>query len=264
MPVYDIHAHVYPDAIAARAADAIGRFYELPMEGDGTAEGLLKRSRAAGISRSVIHSAAVTPDKVTRINDFLSRTAAAHPEELTAFGTLHPGLEDAEAEADRMIALGLKGVKLHPDFQHFELDCPAALRMFHVLAERDLPVLIHVGDYRYTWSAPERMARVLKEVPRLKAVCAHMGGWSLWNEGWKVLAGLENARCDCSSSLYALEPEKAAEILRHWGTERVFFGTDFPMWDPVGELERFMALPLTDTERERILWKNLREYLDLP
>ena len=61
---------------------------------------------------------------------------------------------------------------------------------------------------------------------------------------------------DTSSSLYALKPDEAARIIRDYGVERTLFGVDFPMWSPTEELERFMALPLTDAEREKILWTN--------
>ena len=41
-----------------------------------------------------------------------------------------------------------------------------------------------------------------------------------------------------------------------YGADRVLFGTDYPMWDPSEELARFNAIPLTEEERERVLWKN--------
>lgn len=56
------------------------------------------------------------------------------------------------------------------------------------------------------------MAHVLDQVPDLKVICAHLGGWSVWKEAWRVLAGRPNVWVDTSSSLYALEPEEAARI----------------------------------------------------
>lgn len=66
----------------------------------------------------------------------------------------------------------------------------------------------------------------------------------------------ENIRVDLSSSLYALDAPTAVNILRGYGTERVLFGTDYPMWEPAEEVERFLRLPLTDGEKEKILWTN--------
>ena len=66
---------------------------------------------------------------------------------------------------------------------------------------------------------------------------------------------------DTSSSLYAMTPEHAAQIIRHYSHERVMFGTDYPMWDAREELARIAAVPLTDDERERIMGLNALELL---
>ena len=80
------------------------------------------------------------------------------------------------------ISLGLKGVKLHPDFQNFEADSPCAMSIFELCAEAGLPVLVHTGDYRFDYSNPNRIANVLRAFPKLKFVGAHFGGWSVWDE----------------------------------------------------------------------------------
>ena len=61
---------------------------------------------------------------------------------------------------------------------------------------------------------------------------------------------------DTSSSIYALDAPTAVGIIRGYGVDRVLFGSDYPMWTPAEEVRRFLALPLTDDERERILWTN--------
>ena len=105
------------------------------------------------------------------------------------------------------------------------------------------------------------MARALDRVPRLRAICAHLGGWSVWSDAWKILAGRGNVWVDTSSSLYALSPEEAVKVIHRYGASRVFFGTDYPMWKPEEELARFRALPLTPEEREMILHKNFELFL---
>jgi uncharacterized protein len=257
----DSHAHIYPDPIAEKAAKSIGTFYEMPIEGDGRLSTLLERGREAGIVKHLVHSVGVTPDRVPRINDYLIQTAAKYPDRLVGFGTLHPDMADVRAELRRIRAAGLRGVKLHPDFQHFLLDSDAAVAMFRALAEMGLPALVHTGDKRYPYSEPGRMARVLAAVPELTVICAHLGGWSLWSEAWKQLADLPNVWVDTSSSLYALQPEEAAGIIRRYDGGHVLFGTDFPMWDPVEERARFDALPLTEVERENIAHRNFERFM---
>lgn len=261
MTIIDTHAHIYPDKIALKAAKSIGDFYEIPMSLDGTVSRLLEQGKAAGISRFLVHSVAVTWERARAINDFLAQEVAAHPAEFIGFGTLHPDHPEAEQELDRILSLGLRGVKLHPDFQHFCLDDPNAIRLFEAMAERGLPLLVHTGDKRYPYSEPQRMARALDRVPGLTAICAHLGGWSVWTDAWHELAGRENVYVDCSSSLYAMQPDDAALVIRKYGADRVFFGTDYPMWTAREELDRFMALPLTDEEREMILHLNFERFI---
>lgn len=261
MTIIDTHAHIYPDKIAQKAAQSIGDFYEIPMNLNGTVSSLLKAGEEAGVSRFLVHSVAVTWERAHSINDFIAASVAEHPDQFVGFGSIHPDHPEMEKELDRMLALGLKGVKLHPDFQHFMLDDAAAIRLFRVMADRGLTLLVHTGDKRYPYSEPERMARALDQVPQLVAICAHLGGWSIWSDAWKLLAGRSNVYVDCCSSLYALEPEEAVRIIRRYGADRVFFGTDYPMWSPKVEVERFMALPLTENERELILHRNFERLM---
>lgn len=261
MTIIDTHAHIYPDKIALKAVKSIGDFYDIPMELDGTVDTLLRVGAEAGISRHLVHSVALSWERVHSINDFIHAAVEAHPDRFIGFGAMHPDHPEMEKELDRLMSFGFKGVKLHPDTQRFCLDDPAAVRLFQAMAERGLILLSHMGDYRYPYSEPERLARALDQAPTLKVIAAHFGGWSVWKEGWKVLAPRENVVVDTCSSLYALTPEEAVEIIRHYGAERVFFATDYPMWHPVEELARFDALPLTEEERELILHRSFERFI---
>ena len=72
MKLIDIHTHIYPPAIARKAAASIREFYQLGTEEmDGTAETLLQKGDEAGIDRFVILPVAIHPDKTRHINDFI-------------------------------------------------------------------------------------------------------------------------------------------------------------------------------------------------
>ena len=132
------HAHIYPDAIALKAAHSIADFYQIAMKEDGRLATLLARGAQAGITRHLVHSVGVTPDRVHSVNDYLLKTVQANPERLIGFGTLHPELAGIPAELARIRAGGLLGVKVHPDFQRFLLDGDAAMAMFGALADAGL------------------------------------------------------------------------------------------------------------------------------
>ena len=104
---------------------------------------------------------------------------------------------------------------------------------------------------------------MLEAYPELLFIGAHFGGWSLWEEAPALLCKFPNLVVDCSSSLYRLTPERAAELIRTYGAERVLFGTDYPMWRPKEELARFAQIPLSEEERDLILWKNAERIFGL-
>ncbi len=261
MKICDVHAHVFPDKIAEKAADSIGQFYGIPMVGNGSVSLLKKWHDEAGIGHAWIHSVAVAPRNVAAINTFIAATVADDPERFTGFAAIHPDCADFPALMDEVKALGLRGFKIHPDMQRFALDSPEALNMFSYMRDAGLPVLIHTGDDRYAYSNPPQMLKVLENFPDLRCICAHMGGYTVWEEASEAFAPYENVWMDTSSSLAFLDPGTAVRVIRRYDPTRVFFGTDYPMWNASEELQRFLALPLTSGEQERILWENAEAFL---
>ena len=80
-------------------------------------------------------------------------------------------------------------LKLHPDFQKFNADSPEAFKIYELMEGR-LPLLIHCGDARYDYSAPERIKRIHDNFPKLKLLAAHLGGYQQWDAAEKTLADL--------------------------------------------------------------------------
>ena len=259
--IYDSHVHIYPDKIAQKATQSIGRFYDIEMGESGTVRQLVADGTAAGIARFVVHSVATSPHQVASINNFIAQSAAQYPCFIPFF-TLHPDQtpDELAAEVDLRLQQGFKGVKLHPDFQLFALDEPRAHNIYRAVGGR-VPILIHTGDKRHNFSNPPQMLSVARAYPHAVFIGAHFGAWSLWDTAADWYKGVPNMRFDTSSSLYALTPDKAAQLIRSLGVDNFFFGTDYPMWRPHEELQRFFALPLTESERRKILALNLQSLL---
>jgi hypothetical protein len=53
------------------------------------------------------------------------------------------------------------------------------------------------------------------------------------------------------------------KYIRLYGPERMVYGTDYPLWDPVTETKRFFNLKLTDAEFEQICHKTAENFLNL-
>ena len=266
--IYDMHTHIFPAKIAEKAVASIGKFYDIPMKENGTAEDLVEKGKAAGVSKFLVCSTATTGAQVNAINDFVFKECAIYPQ-FIGFGSLHPDYEKFDGpgsiakEIDRMVSLGLKGIKLHPDFQHFDIDSPEAYPIYEA-AEGRLPILIHMGDQRYDYSKPFRLANILSSFPKLVVIAAHLGGYSCWDEV-KALGnylGHPNIFVDTCSAIQFLPKEEAVNIIRAHGVDKVFWGTDYPMWKHSVELERFLNLGLTDEENRMILQDNAKKFFE--
>lgn len=263
MEIINAHAHIYPEKIAVKATDTIGIFYDIKMQMPaGTAEQLILDGEKAGIQRYVVHSVATTAHQVRSINEFIKRELDEHPE-FIGFITLHQDLSEEEIvrEVEWAIANNFHGIKLHPDFQKFNIDDDIAEK-FYRAAEGKLPILLHMGDDRYEYSKPYRLVKMAKKYPNLDFIAAHFGGYRCWADA-PIYRGLDNVYFDTCSSLPFISADEAKALIDMFGADRFFFGTDFPMWDAVEELERFNKIPLTESERELILAGNIKRLLNL-
>lgn len=259
--IIDAHAHIYPAKIAVKASEAIGDFYRAPMAYDGTAERLIAVGDAAGVDRFLVHSVATVPRQVRSINDYILGEVAARPDRFIGFATMHPDMEDAEGEFRRVMDAGLRGIKLHPDFQQFAINDPR-MDVIYGLAEGVCPILFHTGDARYAWSDPDLVRPVLQKFPRLQVICAHFGGYSQWDKVRRAYDGL-GVYVDTSSSFFALSPEKIRDLVAFFGTDRMLFGSDYPMWNAADEIQNVRSLGLPPNEEEAVFSGNLLRLLRL-
>lgn len=259
--IIDAHTHIFPTKIAEKATHAIGEFYDIPMNHPvGSAEILLESGSKIGVSRYLVCSTATVPAQVQTINDYICGECEKHPE-FFGFGTLHPNMENLEDEVQRIIGAGLHGIKIHPDFQHFNIDDKSAYKIYEQI-EGKLPILIHMGDDRYEYSRPKRLRRVLEDFPKLQAIAAHFGGYRCWEEAEQCLK-YPNVKFDTCSTLPMISAEYAKKLIHYYGVENFFFGTDFPMWSHEEELERFFGMGLTEEENRKILSENFKEYFSI-
>ena len=260
MKLIDMHAHVYPDMIAARAARNIRDYYHLGDQMDGTISMLLERGSAAGVEHYLILPVAVKPEHVKTINNFTHQQVKGNAR-FTGFGTIHAGMENMMAEVERLESLHLKGIKIHPDCQHFNIDDPRLFPLYEEIQGK-LPMMIHLGDETYNYSHPARLRKVLQSFPNLDVCAAHFGGHTMYETAKEYLTDT-SCILDISSTLMFLDRKTAESYVNHYGAERLAFGTDYPVWDPVREVELFLSLNLTDDQKEQIAWKTAERFLKL-
>lgn len=253
MKFIDFHTHIYPEKIAEKATQSVCDFYSLSTNCNGTADELYKIGTEAGISEFVLLPVAVKPDHVRSINEFIVRVQSQN-KAFHGFGTVHAEIENIVNELEFIKKSGLKGVKIHPDTQHFNIDDNRLFPLYESI-EGNIPIVIHCGDPRYDYSHPSRLKKVLDNFPKLHVIAAHLGGWEIFETASEIL---KNEKCyfDISSCMPFLSSEKIAGYINIYGDDRILFGTDYPLWSPKKEVESFLELPISEKAKENIAYKN--------
>lgn len=261
--IIDTHAHIFPQKIAKKAVKSIGNFYGIEMNNaGGEIKNLIDSGDKIKIKKYIVHSTATTIEQVTPINNFIFNAVKENPKFIGLI-TLYPDMtiKEIDKEIDFAEKNGLKGIKLHPDFQKFEIDEKKVYNIYSA-AEGRMSILFHTGDKRYNYSNPHRLAKVAKKFKNLKVIGAHFGGYSEW-ENLDCYYGLDNVYFDTSSTLFSLSSEKANLLIEKFGAEKFMFGSDFPMWTHENELKRFFNLKLSKEDNEKILYKNAIKFYNL-
>lgn len=263
--IIDAHTHTYPESVAEKAAVSLGNFYNFEVKGKGTYEDLEQQAASEGICGFFLLSVATNAGQVTHINDFTAATAAlsrSHGFETVGFACMHQDFHDVEAEIMRCIQLGLCGIKIHPDIQRMDIGSAPMYRLCEQIEGR-MPLFLHMGDNRpdYRYSEPQKLAHLAERFPRLKITAAHFGGYQSWDSAQRYLFGRPNIWYDLSSSLWAMSPEKALGLIRACGSDRVMFGTDYPVMGSAEYLSLFMKIDLSETQRQDILYNNALRFL---
>lgn len=253
---FDIHAHAFHPRIAAKAVAHLNAAYGASCVGDGTVPHLLERESAAGVEVVAVLCAATAPAQVIPANNYAMELQHAHPERILGFGSFHPGFERWEDELARLKRNGIRGIKLHPDFQGFRLDDPRLDPLFDACQE-NFVILAHVGDEgdpAARPSTPRMVADIVARFPRLTFVAAHFGGYRMWDRALEDLPPAENLWVDTSSTSFFTPPEQLRALLARHPQERLLFGSDWPIWDPADEIRRFQEKSgFSDGEMDALL-----------
>lgn len=241
------------------------------LRNEGTIEALLEIEKSAGIDRFVLLPVSSKPDKVSGLNRWVARMAEEH-EEIIPFGTLVPGGNHLKSTLAELMALRLKGVKIHSFLQQINMTAPSTYAMFEALQDEDLTVLLdtmylpeivrikpHLAPFLETGLPFQTDVTVIHDLarryPRLKIIAAHMG--CLY--GWNLLEPLfeqENVYFDLAYVSRLLTPEKAMGIIRRKGVEHIIFGTDTPWRNPQNVVKWFNRLDISADERRLIAGEN--------
>ena len=274
IPIIDIHIHIQPlEMFKPHALELIKR----GRTNFDQIERCSKDPRAflaflddCGIERAGLINY-VSPDVIgftAEVNDWIAHYCSTDPRRLLAFGSVHPKyVADAGPEVDRLAKIGIRGLKVHPSHQLYS---PNAYRdglgplaaVYERAQANGLPVMVHTGTSifpgaRNVHAQPMLADDVSVDYPDLVVILAH-GGRPLWmDEAFFLVRRHKNMYMDISG----IPPQKLLEYFPRLEeiADKVLFGTDWPgpgVPDVKSNIETFMAVPMSDAARRKILYDN--------
>lgn len=267
MKYFDFHTHAFTDSLAERALSALVDTSGKIPETDGTLGGLKKAMAENGIGEFMVLPVATKPSQQTTINNWASEITGGG---VYSCGTVHPDSDNAPDEIDRIKSLGLCGVKFHPEYQDFLPDEERMFPIYQRIAENGLFAVFH-GGYDPFGSpdnikcTPQRMATVIEKFPSLTFVLAHLGGIYVWDDTEKYLAGrFDNLYLDVSViASFNIDENQLLRIVKKHGADKILFGSDCPWDNPSAEIDMINRLPISDSDKEKIFYKNAHGLLDI-
>jgi predicted TIM-barrel fold metal-dependent hydrolase len=174
--VFDAHTH-----IGQNDPDGMRQTVEQLLEG-------LSLAGARGAFVFPMHE----PEGYPNANDRVIGAALESDGLLIPFCRVNPHV-DPVPEAERCLAAGARGIKLHPRAEQFTLDHPEVRRLVALADERTLPVLIHAG--RGIPALGLHAVELAEAYPNARLILAHAGICDLsWI--WRVAPDLPNLLFD--------------------------------------------------------------------
>ncbi|MHC4927331.1 MAG: amidohydrolase family protein [Planctomycetota bacterium] len=261
--IIDIHTHAFPDAVAERAmAHLCGQTDEVTAYLDGTLSALLGSMDANNIETSVICSIATKPGQFEPIFEWSKQIAS---DRIVPLASIHPFDPAGVEHVGKVAEAGLKGIKMHPYYQDFDMDDERLDPLYGALEESGLLLTMHTGfDFAYEWidqCGPGRIANVLAKFPDLKLITTHFGSWQQWDQVEELLIG-KPIYMETSMSMQYLNTEQLRRMLLAHPDEYLLFGTDSPWTDQKQQISAIKQLGLPTELESKMLYENAVRLLD--
>lgn len=190
-------------------------------------------------------------------NDRVLTWAGESQGRLIPFCRLDPA-DGPVAEAERCLARGARGIKLHPRAQAFGFGGAAIDGIFAAAEDAGVPIMIHAG--RGLGRVAEELCDVALRYPGAPLILAH-GGIADQGTFATRLAGHPAAFFDTS----VFGPLDLLELFARVPIERIVYGSDPPYGRPLLALSATLrcaaAVGLTDAELRAVLGGNMRSVL---
>jgi len=295
--IVDFHTHVLPDTIASVAIKTLEDRAHIKAYTAGTESALYASMCNSSVDISIVLPVVTNPLKTNHFNDFAAEMNARYAADcvtvtstastngvqknsvqtkkvsgatryprIISFAGIHPDTVDIPTVIKDIALRGVKGIKLHPDYQKVNFDDDRYERIVAEAEKYNLITVVHagidIGLPEPVHCTPKMARKVIDDVHPAHLVLAHMGGWKLWDDVEQLLVG-QNVFFDTAFTDTYLAPEQFVRIVHNHGAERILFGTDSPWSGQRETIAMINGLPLTAAEKQLILGGNAQRLLNV-
>jgi len=276
--IIDAHTHMFPpeiverrDAYAERDA-GFAALYADPKARLATAEDLVASLVSSGVDAAVaLNFGWRDAGLCTSTNDYILDAARRYPGRIIPFCMVQPADGPSAArELERCVAAGARGIgEMRPEEQGYDLDDRALVApLVEAAGSLRVPLLLHASEpvgHLYPGKGtltPERLLRFVEAFPQATIVLAHWGGglpfYALMPE---VARSLANVYVDTAASSLLYRWEVVEVVAQAFGSERILFGSDFPLLGQGPSVRALQARPLSAEAIGGILGANAARLL---
>lgn len=279
--IVDCHTHIFPKQIReerealCRREKGFSRIYDNPKAKMVGVEELLVSMEDSGVDRSVVTGFCWSdPELCALHNDYLLESASRYPDRLIVFLSLP--LSDPERsrrELERGIEEGAKGVGevAFYDREMSPKDLERARETFEIMQRHGIPLLLHANEplgHSYPGKGATPLGSfygLILSFPDLPIILAHWGGGLPFYELMpEVARAASKVYYDTAASPFLYSKKIYSVACQVVGSQKILFGSDFPLISPRRYFEELREADLTPEDRANILGLNLLRLLRLP
>ncbi|KAI4448120.1 hypothetical protein C823_002639 [Eubacterium plexicaudatum ASF492] len=263
--IVDFHTHIFPEKIAVKTIQKLEAQAGVKAYADGREDCLVASMKKAGVDVSIILPVVTAAEQFDTVNHFaaaLNEKYKGKDVRLLSFGGIHPDSPDYKKQLMHIKSLGLQGIKLHPDYQNTYFDDIRYMRILDYASQLDLTTVVHAGiDIGYpdhVRCTIDSICKVLDEVRPKKLVLAHYGGFRLWDDVERRIAG-RDVYLDMANISGVIEDEIFLKILNKHGADKILFATDSPWSGQAESLAHVRKLVKDRAQLQKILGQNAQK-----
>lgn len=278
----DVHVHAEIDAHGHRSLDdelmdASMAYFRSPSGRTPSLDQIAQHYRERQMAAVVFTVDATTSTGHPAIaSEEVALAAAEHNDVLVPFGSVDPwgGIEAVARACGLIDEYGVRGMKFHPTLQAFAPNDRTFYPLYEALQQRGVVALFHTGQtgigaglpggrgLKLRYSDPMLVDDVAADFPDLAIVLAHPA--VPWVEsGMSIVTHKSNVHMDLSGWSPKYFPATLVRQLGNVLTDKVMFGSDFPLITPDRWLKDFAALGVPQDKHSRILKHNAIRLLGL-